>query len=204
MTEERDLGGVAAFCYEVGYLKQAPRSGWLRARVRAPESVAEHSHRTAVLAYLIAHLEGADAERACTLAAWHDVPETRTTDLDSIAKRHVSAEDPTETAKLQTTGFPDSLGQAVREIIGEVEAKASRESICAKDADKLECLITAREYQTEGYTDLEPWVENMAASMRTETGKQLAGLAQELRPRCWWDEIVSSYGLPTAGTALNE
>lgn len=195
MTE---LSDVVSFAYETGHLKNTPRSGWLLARVRDPESVAEHSHRTAVLAYLIAHLEGADPQRACTLAVFHDVPETRTTDLHSVAKRHTTAEDPTETVKRQTTGFPGALGQAVRAIIGEVEAKASREAMCAKDADKLECLLTAREYQTEGYTDLAPWVENMATSMRTTTGRQLAELAQTTEPRVWWDEVVSSYGLPVA------
>ncbi len=78
---------ISAFAYQVGHLSRSPRSGWLLAGVRDPESVAEHSHRAAVLAYIIATMEGADPHRACTLAVFHDLPETRTTDLHSVAKR---------------------------------------------------------------------------------------------------------------------
>jgi putative hydrolase of HD superfamily len=37
-------------------------------------------------------------------------------------------------------------GQAIRELVEEYEARRSLEARLAKDADKLECLIQAREY----------------------------------------------------------
>lgn len=187
---------LASFAYEVGNLARTPRSGWQLPGQRSPESVAEHSHRAAVLAYVIASLEGADPERACTLAVFHDLPETRTTDLHSVAKRYVTAVDAEQVAKDQTAGLPPELAHAVVGIVGEVEGKATVESVCAKDADKLDCLLRAREYQREGYSEVGPWIDNMLAGMRTKSGRELAERAMVVEPRAWWHEIASAYGLP--------
>lgn len=45
-----DLSAVGRFLYEAGTLKQTRRTGWWMAGVRDPESVAEHSWRTALIA----------------------------------------------------------------------------------------------------------------------------------------------------------
>ncbi len=51
-----DLAAVGRFLYEAGTLKQTRRTGWWMAGVRDPESVAEHSWRTALIATIIAKL----------------------------------------------------------------------------------------------------------------------------------------------------
>lgn len=61
-----DLSSVANLLYEMGTLKQGRRSGWWMAGVRDPESIAEHSWRTSLIASIIAKLEGADPARAAT------------------------------------------------------------------------------------------------------------------------------------------
>ncbi|WP_369777858.1 HD domain-containing protein [Streptomyces sp. R33] len=55
-----DLSAVARFLYEAGTLKHTRRTGWWMAGVNDPESVAEHSWRTSLIASVIAKLEGAD------------------------------------------------------------------------------------------------------------------------------------------------
>jgi hypothetical protein len=46
--EDRELGNdMAKYLYEAGQLKRVKRSGWWIAGVKDPESVAEHSFRTA-------------------------------------------------------------------------------------------------------------------------------------------------------------
>nr|GID85867.1 hypothetical protein Ade03nite_47910 [Actinoplanes derwentensis] len=45
-----DAEAIAAFGYELGLLKRVRRTGWWHAGVRDPESVAEHTMRTAQLA----------------------------------------------------------------------------------------------------------------------------------------------------------
>ena len=57
---EPELEGLTNFLYEMGLLKRYKRTGWLVAGVDNPESIAEHSFRTAIIGYLLALMEGAD------------------------------------------------------------------------------------------------------------------------------------------------
>lgn len=192
MTDDEN---IAAFLIEAGHLKRTPRAGWAIAGVRDPESVAEHSYRTAVIAYVLAVMEGADPDRAAALAVFHDVPETRSGDIPSTGKRYLRMAPAVDIAADQTANLPTSLADPIRRLIGEFEGKATLEALCAKDADKLECLIQAREYQAQGFRLVQPWVDTMVSAVRTECGKRLAAAALEVAVDEWWYGIVSSYGV---------
>jgi putative hydrolase of HD superfamily len=199
MTDE-DALHIAGFLVEAGHLKRTPRAGWPLAGVQDPESVAEHSYRTAVIAFVLAVMEGANPDRAATLAVFHDLPEARSTDLHSVAKPHVRMRPAVDIAADQTAGLPTSLAEVVRRVIGEFEGKVTAEAQCAKDADKLECLLQAREYAAQGYTLVQPWVDTMVSAVRTESGKRLAAASVEVPVDVWWHDIVASYGVgPTNG-----
>ena len=62
----------------------------------------------------------------------------------------------------------------------------------AHDADKLETLLQAREYETHGYAT-EPWQDTSIQALRTESGKQLAQAITAADPRDWWSAFASSY-----------
>lgn len=47
----------------------------------------------------------------------------------------------------------------------------------ARDADKLECLLRAREYADQGHQDLQPWIDSSLASLRTATAREIAAEA---------------------------
>ncbi len=83
---------MAKYLYELGQLKRVRRSGWWIAGVENPESVAEHSFRTAVIAYFLAQLEGADPRRRLSWRLFHDISEARTNDLHRIVRRYVDWE----------------------------------------------------------------------------------------------------------------
>lgn len=192
---------VAAYLIETGHLKRTPRSGWFIAGVRDPESVAEHSYRTAVIAYVLALMEGGNPDRAAALAVFHDVPETRTGDIPSTGKRHLHMDPDVEVAKAQTADLPGPIAAAVRGLIGEFAARDTLEARCAKDADKIECLLQAREYQAQGYALVQPWVDTMVGAVRTDAGKRLAAAALEVPVDAWWHDIVAAYGVKTEGQA---
>ena len=80
--------GLAHFLHRVGRLKTVPRTGWLDRGVPAAqaESVADHSFRVALLAWLAAQAAGnhgpaLDADRVLKLALVHDLAEAMTGDL---------------------------------------------------------------------------------------------------------------------------
>ncbi|MFJ8308245.1 MULTISPECIES: HD family hydrolase [unclassified Streptomyces] len=188
-----DLSAVAHFLYEAGTLKHARRTGWWMAGVRDPESVAEHSWRTALMATVIARLEGADPARAALLAVWHDTQETRTGDVNHLGKKYSSgASDARAVTADQTTGMPDVLALAVRDLVDEYEAKESPEALCARDADKLECLLQGIEYKAQGYDNAQRWIDNSRGRLVTETAMRLA------------DELLAQGSLDWLHAALGE
>lgn len=197
MPDQR-FAEIISFAHEAGHLKHTPRTGWLLGGVRNGESVAEHSYRVGVLAYVIAACEGANPERAATLGLFHDLPETRVGDVPSVGKKYVTTASPHEIVSDQTAALPSDLRERIVAAVDEHESakttEATLESRCSRDADKLECLLQAREYQCEGYTQLDEWVRSSADSVTTATGKALAAAAQEVSPGEWWGSFARAVG----------
>jgi putative hydrolase of HD superfamily len=72
---------------------------------------------------------------------------------------------------------------------------ATLESRCSRDADKLELLLQAREYQAQGNQLVQPWIDSMIPAITTRTGMALAKTAQDLSPSIWWDEFAAAFGI---------
>ena len=146
---------IAKFLYEVGQLKKVKRSGWWIAGVKDPESVAEHTFRTAIIAYLLARLERADTGKAVLMALFHDLPEARTNDAHRIVRRYADWRDVDRKAiSEQSKRLPEGAANEVVSFFEEFEKEASPEARLARDADLLECLVQAREYQALGCRDV--------------------------------------------------
>ncbi|MEV0897924.1 HD domain-containing protein [Actinoplanes sp. NPDC049802] len=180
-----DAEAIAAFGYELGLLKRVRRTGWWHAGVRDPESVAEHTMRTAQLAALIAAEEGADPARAAFLALWHDTQETRTGDLPHTAGRYLAKPDPRQITADQTGQLPDRSRDTVRAAVDEYESRQTLEALCAKDADKLEMLLQAIEYRDIGVTRVDGWIDSARKDLKTETSRRIAEAATTLSPLAW-------------------
>ncbi|OIJ92221.1 HAD family hydrolase [Streptomyces sp. MUSC 14] len=176
---------IVDFFYEIGLLKRYKRTGWVIAGVPDPESIADHSHRTAVIASAIAALEGADPQRAAFLAFFHDSQETRTTDIPHLGKRYLKAASNTEVTGDQTAALPGPLADVVGSAVAGYEARDSAESVCARDADKLECLLQAVEYREQGNRHTQAWIDTSLASLKTASAKWLAEEALRRGPLEW-------------------
>ena len=186
-----DTTRMCRFLYELGHLKRTPRTGWLVGGAPGRiESVAEHSFRTAILAHVVAAAEGASPDRAATLGLYHDMPETRIGDIPYVGRGYLTAVDAETVATHQTAGMPLAVAEPIRQAIAEFEARRTTEAVCAKDADKLECLLQAREYQAAGAADIDGWIETSTAGLVTATARALAADAVRMRPGAWWREAV--------------
>jgi putative hydrolase of HD superfamily len=179
MTDD-DARNVAAFLTEAGHLKRTPRAGWLDRRCQGPgvggRALVPHGgHR------LRPWRDGGRERRARGDArVFHDVPEARSGDIPSTGKRYL---------RMASGGGhrrrPDRRPAGpIAERCGadrRVRGKVTPEAVCAKDADKLECLFQAREYQAQGNPLVQPWVDTMVAAVRTESGKRMAAAARRRR-----------------------
>lgn len=81
--------------------------------------------------------------------------------------------------------MPESVASSLVNAVEEYEAKESLEAICARDADKLECLIQALEYRDLGVQRVQSWIDSSRAALKTETAQRIADVALTTSPLSW-------------------
>ena len=190
---DQELEAITRFIYESGQLKHSKRQGWWQAGIKDPESVAEHSFRVAIIGYVLALMEGADPAVTAATCLFHDIIETRLGDIPNVAKHYTSPEVPEVVIADQVSGMPAQLADNIQTLIHSYSGQGSREAILARDADKLECLMQAREYQTHGYQNVEPWITSNLAKLKSEAARSMAVVAQKLPPDQWWKTFAQAY-----------
>src|SRR6266567_4374393 len=89
-------------------------------------------------------------------------------------------------------GQPDAVAKVVQDLAAEYEAAETRESRLAHDADKIETLLQAIEYEAQGH-DAAAWRETSLAALRTDSGRQLAQAIGSADPHGWWSAFAASY-----------
>jgi len=188
---EPDPDAVSRFLYEVGALKRTPRSGWNLLGVRVAESVADHSLRTAVIGWCLARLEGVDAERTATLCLFHDLAEARIGDPHGLARRYVPREAEELARDEATDALPGALAGPLHELHGEYGDGGTHEARLAHDADRLECLLQAREYAALGVAGADVFAHNALARIVSPVARELAERCLEMDPDAWWQEAVA-------------
>jgi putative hydrolase of HD superfamily len=145
-----------------------------------------------MLAWMIAGLEGADPERAATMALFHDSQETRTTDLDHLGRNYLHATSNEQITADQTAALPRPLASLLRALVAEYEGRASREADCARDADKLEMLLQAVEYRQWGHGNTDPFIQTAVAALRTRSARLLGETAIQADPAAWWRTVAGA------------
>ena len=135
-----------------GALKRLPRTGWVRSGVNSPESVADHSMRTAFLAMTLCPPE-VDKSRAVQMALIHDLAEANVGDITPLDG--VSVEDKHARERAAWTQISENLdNDEMQRLWQEMEEGKTPEARFVFQLDKLEMLIQAEEYE-----DLQPGLD---------------------------------------------
>lgn len=194
----RGMTDVSRYIYEMGTLKKNPRAGWSIPGVPIPETIGSHIFRTAIIGMILAALEGADVGRTVTLCIIHDNHESRIGDIASVARPYVRTAKPELVVQHQTERMPADVRSVIRSAALEFESQDSRESVIAKDADKLEAIVQGREYEREAGYNTTEWQASAVASLKTGSAKQIAQSLLDTDPQDWWQFFVKSYNELTA------
>jgi len=176
-NESIDFEKISRLIFEVGALKLTPRSGWFKVGIANPESVAEHSMRTAFISFIITYLETKDINSAAMtsfLSLIHDMHETRTTDLHRLSRRYVKV-DKEKAFNEQLELLPDEVKKKTIRGMKDFEKYIN-------DADKLELLCQAIEYSSTYPSSLE-YVKEI--EFETETAEKIAKNLKKVDSR-WW------------------
>jgi putative hydrolase of HD superfamily len=189
-VDDAEIDATARLIYETGLLKLSKRTGWWLCGVKDPESIAEHSFRTAIIAGLLAAMEGADPAHATFLAVWHDSQETRVGDIPHIGRRYLQAAGNEVVTGHQTTGLPAAVAEQLRTLVSEYENGDSPEVHCAHDADKLDCLFQAIEYRDSGHQNVGGWIQASRTRLRTKSAERLADAAVAMTSQDWHNTVM--------------
>jgi putative hydrolase of HD superfamily len=175
------------FLAEIGQLKRVKRSGWWVAGIKYPESVAEHCLRTAIIGYIIARMEKVEPYQVILTILFHDTHEARTNDLHKISLNYFdfrSAEK--KIIKEQLNALHATLRQEISALLKEYHAQKSKQSIIARDADILECILQAKEYLGQGYTQAKNFLSVGKKHLKTKSAQQLFKSILTWNYQDWW------------------
>jgi len=146
--KEPGAGDLIRFFVRSGRLKAERRRGWVKKLgLNEPESVADHSYRTALMTMVISDARGLDTGRALRLALLHDLPEAVVGDAMPEERSG-----PKKTA-LETKAMDEILSELPKELSAIYRATwkdyaegRSEEARLVKQIDKVEMAIQAWEY----------------------------------------------------------
>jgi len=197
--QEKELHDLTNFLFEVGTMRKLLRMHRQTLLTDdLSDNIASHSYRVAIIAWLLAKMEGeVDLYKVVMMAIFHDLKEARSGDHNWVHKKYVKI--------FEEEISRDQLGQVpygeLAEIVAEYEARQSQESLIAKDADLLDQVLLLREYEWQGNHEAEKWLrekrgtdnltgENMQIKMlKTPSAKRLGEMILKTGPSDWWENI---------------
>ncbi|MBS7659025.1 MAG: HD domain-containing protein [Candidatus Bathyarchaeia archaeon] len=142
-------------------LKDIKRSGWIKAGVKNPESVAEHVYGLIVLSMLISDLKNLNIEKMFRLAVIHDLEEAILGDLtpEEKSRKMNLRELEKKAVKKILSHLPSSLKRKYYSLWLEYKNASSKEAKIIKELDKLEMVFQALLYEEKLNINLEEFWE---------------------------------------------
>lgn len=188
---------LANFLFEVGTMRKLPRMH-RQTLLTGDDSdtIASHSFRVALIAWILAKEEGADVYKAVMMGLLHDMGEARTGDHNWVHKRYVKIyEDEVRKEQVGSLPFPDFA-----QLLQEYEERKSPEAMIAKNADLLDEVLLLREYEWQGNKEAGVWLHGKGKARGNEqlkkltlaSAKRLGKKLYVVSPSEWWDDLWTS------------
>ncbi|MEK7573758.1 MAG: HD domain-containing protein [Patescibacteria group bacterium] len=162
----------------VGRSKRIPRTGWVREKMKNPESVAEHSFRVSVIAMVLADELDLNKEKLMKMALIHDLGETFTGDIvwtrgEAVDIRIRENKEKEELKNLIKLFSMIKDGIDYIDIFQEMLSDFSKEAQIFWQIDKLEMAIQAYEYEQEQGINLEEFFLNAGLFIKDPILKEI-------------------------------
>jgi putative hydrolase of HD superfamily len=175
------------FIAEACMLKRVKRSGWSVLGIANAESVAEHSFSSAVIGYCLASMEKASVGKVILMTLFNDLHEARITDLHKMAQRYIQLQEAEDQAfGEQVLRLPKDMKDEMSQTRLEYRGQQTQESMIARDADILDCLIQAKEYQEHGFPEAVKFMKKAPQCLKTKSAQRLWQLAKKTSLNDWW------------------
>lgn len=134
-------------------LKDTPRH--CTTTYRRTESVAEHSWRISLMAFLLRHeFPELDIDKVVDMCLIHDLGECFTGDIPTFIKTDYDREVEDSLLNRWVKSLPEELSKDIADLYKEMDAQETKEAKLYKALDKLEALIQHNE------SPIDTWSEN--------------------------------------------
>jgi putative hydrolases of HD superfamily len=184
-----DTNSITNFIFELGALKNVKRSGWWTINVKDPENVAEHSFRSGLVAYILAHMEKVDIAKVTMMGLFNDLHEARLNDLHKVGHRYIDFRTAETKAHKEQTEHLGEIGKEMFAFHEEFQKQETKEAIVARDADLLENAFQAKEYIEIEYKDAQDWINNIKKILKTDSAKKLMEELEKISSNDWWRNL---------------
>ncbi len=189
MSRNKDVK-VLNFIAEAGMLKRVRRSGWWVLGIKDAETVAEHSFRCAVIGYVIACMEKVPPLKVLLMTLFNDMHEARLNDLHKMSQRYIKLKKAEDKAfGEQIASLPKNIKNELTAMHAEYRRQNTKESLIARDADILECLIQAKEYYEHGFKEALKFMKKAPSFLKTQSACKLWRLAKTTNLNQWWEKL---------------
>jgi putative hydrolases of HD superfamily len=188
---------IANFLFEIGTMRKLPRMHrQMLLTDDDSDTIASHSYRVAIIAWILAKQEGADPYKSVMMALLHDIAEARTGDHNWVHKKYVKIfEDEVHKDQLTDLPFPE-----LKEFTDEYEKRESKEALVAKHADLLDQVLLLREYEWQGNKEATVWLHGKGKTkgnaqlkkLTLKKAKELGKAIYTTSPSAWWDDLWTS------------
>lgn len=143
------------FFYLATELKRVPRKGWKnKVGIEHPESVADHTYGTALMAMVFSDARNLDTEKILKMALIHDLAESVIGDFmpEEISKENKKTAE-NEAIKEILAKLPEDIANRYSDTWNEYMQASTKESVLLHEIDKFEMAIQAIKYSSEGFSN---------------------------------------------------
>jgi 5'-deoxynucleotidase YfbR-like HD superfamily hydrolase len=183
---------------QAGILLQTPRSH-IRTLGNTFDTIASHSNHVSIITYCLARMEKLSHEqamKAVIMAAFHDLAEARTLDLDFPSKNYTEAN---EEKAIKDQFKNIEFGKDLENLLGEYNKRISKISRIVKDADSLAQIYHEWVLSWRGNKLAEKWFRGAFVArvpyFYTKSAKKIALAMKGSNPNeWWWKEFVRKDG----------
>jgi putative hydrolase of HD superfamily len=147
---DTSLNNLIKFLEITGILKQTERTGWVQVGVYQPESVADHTFRTAFLCMLYADMEALDPLKLTRMALLHDLPEAVIGDLTPPQKTAETKKEEETAINHILSLLPKKQRKNYLAAWKEYQEGKTREAKAVRQLEKIEMALQAKEYEKMG------------------------------------------------------
>jgi len=179
------MKNILNFLIEVGKLKKIKRKGWVLRGIKDPETIAAHTFRMTLMAWLLCCKEKLDTERIIKMSLIHDLCEVYagdTTPYDGILPkdkkkwkeifnkwRRIPKKEKeiyflekykkeNKALKKLISKLPPTLKKEIKNLWNDYEKGLTKEGRFVRQLDRVENLLQALEYwKKEKKFKIEPW-----------------------------------------------